>query len=161
MASEPKPNSPTRSQAMFGCIGVGIAVGGVVLLMLFFHSLGPGLWYRWSDDSATLKAAQETVKLFLDAVRNEDGGSAYALLSREYRARLSAQESASKKLDVAVAGGQHPSDYTLGAGKLSDDKGQATFEGFVETKDGAKHSFRLLAVKEGHSWRVDLFTVQK
>jgi hypothetical protein len=71
--------------------------------------------------------------------------------------RLSPEESKSKKLDV----GQRFTECEIDAGRLTDDKGRATFEGFLQTKDGEKHSCRLALVKEVNSWRVDLFTLQR
>jgi hypothetical protein len=64
-------------------------------------------------------------------------------------------------MNVAVAGGRRLSDCKVGSGKLAKDKGLATFEGSVQTKEGDEHSCRLVVVKEGRSWRVDLFTVQR
>jgi hypothetical protein len=164
MASESKPHAPGPPQALVGCVGtafIGIIVIGIIALMLLFHPFGPMLWFQWQENSAELEAAQDTAQVFLEAVRNEDGGSAYALLSKDYRDRLSAEERSSKKLNVGTVGGRPFTDCKVGAGKLSNDKGLATFEGFLQTKNGQKHSCRLVIVKEGSSRRVDLFTVEQ
>jgi hypothetical protein len=143
-------------------------------LIFLFQPVG-GLWWEWRAESARqaaevarqaglLEAAQDTANLFLDALKNEDGGSAYALLSESYRQRLSLQERFSKKMNIPTVGSQRLSEWKLGDGKLSGDK--ATFSGSLRSKDGEEHSYRLVVVKEGSfwkggSWRVELFTVQR
>ena len=177
MASQPKQNEAASP----GCLGsalITLFILGFISLLVFFNPIY-GLWWEWQRAAerqsaqaakltAMLGAAQENAKVFLDAVRNEDGNSAYALLSKDYRDRLSPEESRSKKLDVAVAKGQRLADYLIGEGKVSTEEERATFEGFVQTKDGEKHPFRLVIVNEkggfwkgGSAWRVELFTVQR
>jgi hypothetical protein len=108
-----------------------------------------------------LAEARDTAKLFLDAVRNEDGSSAYGLLPKDYRDRLPAEERDTKKMNVAVVGGKRLSGWTLGAGKLSKDDRRATFDGSAQARDGRERSFQLVVVEEVASWRVELFTVQQ
>ncbi len=160
MASEPKQNDAKPFHAVAGCFGIGIFFLIIFVLIILFHPLGPALWFRWQADSASLEAAQDTAQLFLDAVRNEDGSSAYGLLSKDFRERLSAEERNSGKMNVAVAGGKRLTECKVGHGKLSHDEGLATIEGSVQTKD-EQYPCRLVLVKEGRSWRVDLFTVQR
>jgi hypothetical protein len=182
---QPASGSPSTRPQTTGRLasGCGAALGGVLVIALIvgvflFNPLGPGLWWHWQAEterqsaeaarqSASLESAREIANVFLDAVRNEDGSSAYALLSTDFRGRLSREESKSKKMDVAVVKGQRITDYKVEAGKLSDNKERASFEGFVKTKDSESHSYRLVIVKEsagfwkGSSWRVDLFTIQQ
>jgi hypothetical protein len=145
-------------------IGSALLVGLRVLPLIGF--VWGLLWLRFSGslpftEDRNLKEARDTAKLLLYLLRNEDGGSAYGLLSKDYRERLPSEERGSKKINVLVVGGQRLTESKLGAGKLSDNKQRATFEGSVRAKDGQEHSFRLLLVKDGSSWRVDLFTVQR
>jgi hypothetical protein len=177
-ASPPGQPQGTGRQAS----GCGVAVGAIFILtvvfglFILFHPFG-GLWWHWSAEAerkkaetarqtAVLDAAQDTASLFIDALRNEDGGSAYALLSSDFRERLSAQERKSKTMNVPVVGGQRLTEWKFGGGKLSGDEGRATFSGSARSKNGQEHSYRLVVVKEsrflkGGSWRVDLFTVQR
>jgi hypothetical protein len=163
MATEPKQNDGKPPQRAAGCWITMVSlcvITGIFALFLLFHPFGPALFFQWREDSATLEAAQDTARVFLDAVRNEDGNSAYGLLSKDYRERLPPDEHNARKLKVPVAGGQRIIEYEIGAGKLSKDEGLATFECSVQTKDG-EHPCRLVMVKEGRSWRVDLFTVRQ
>ena len=108
-----------------------------------------------------LEGARDAADLFLHTLRNDDGSSAYTLLSKDYRERLPEEERNSKKMNVAVVDGKPVAEWKRGAGKLSESKEQATFEGIVQTKDGTEHSYRLVMVKEDGAWRVDLFSVKK
>jgi hypothetical protein len=171
MASTSK-QPDTKSPGCLGAAFIGLLILGFLALGIYFHPFGP-YWKRRAEaaeaarqaakQAALLGEARETANLFLDALKNDDGGSAYSLLSGAYRGRLSLQERFLNKMNVPVVGGQRPTEWKLGAGKLSGDK--ATFSGSVRSKDLEDHSYRLVMVKEGGfwapgSWRVDLFTVQ-
>jgi hypothetical protein len=106
------------------------------------------------------QAADATTKTFLTALRNRDGGSAYGMLSQDYRGRLSEEEKQAKAMRVDLVEGKPVAEWRYGPGKLSDQKDRATFEGLVE-REGGHSEFTLLLVKEGGAWRVDLFTVKK
>jgi hypothetical protein len=116
-------------------------------------------------DAEALEAAQEHANLFLDAVRSEDRGFAFGLLSKGYRERLPAPERDVKKMDVSfpLAGAQRPTEWKLRPGKLLDHGQRAEFEGSASLKDGPEHSFRLIVVRDGAPWRwrVEQFTVER
>ena len=113
-----------------------------------------------TEKDPALEGARDAADSFLHTLRNDDGSSAYSLLSKDYRERLPEEERNSKKMNVAVVDGKPVTEWKRGAGKLSESKEQATFEGFVQTKDGNEHSYRLVIVKAGGGWRVDLFSVK-
>jgi hypothetical protein len=143
-----------------------MALIGILCGLFVFGFVGSMMWVMFTGrlpftEDRDLREARDTANLFLDSLRNEDGGSAYGLLSKDYRERLPSEERGSKKINVLVVGGQRLTESKVGAGNLSKFKQRATFEGSVRAKDGQEHSCRLVLVKEGNSWRVDLFTVQQ
>jgi hypothetical protein len=142
-------------------IGAGLLVGLAMLLLV-----AGLLWIMFTGtlpftEHRDLVAARDTANLFLESLRNEDGGSAYALLSKDYRERLPPAERDSKKMNVLLVAGQRLAESKLGAGKLDINQKRVTFEGSLRAQDGPEHSCRLVLVKEVGSWRIDLFTVQQ
>ncbi len=141
-------------------IGAGLLVGLATLLLvagLFWIMFTGTLPFTEHRD---LVAARDTANLFLDSLRNEDGGSAYALLSKDYRERLPPAERDSKKMNVLLVADQRLAESKLGAGKL-DINQRVMFEGSLRAQGGAERSCRLVLVKEVGSWRIALFTVQQ
>jgi hypothetical protein len=116
---------------------------------------------RKKGEDPAEESAAVTIRAFLDALKNQDGGSAYALLSRDYRERLSEDERKAKSMNVKLAGGEPVSEWYYGPGKMSESKQQATFPGMLQRKDKKQYEFTLILVKESDTWKVDLFTVQK
>ncbi len=114
-----------------------------------------------TGEDPALVEAQNAAASFLHALRNHDGGSAYALLSKDYRERLPEQERNSKSMEVMLVEGKAVAEWSRGGGELSADKGRATFEDLLQTADGKQYPYRMVLVKEGGAWRVDLFTVKK
>jgi hypothetical protein len=109
------------------------------------------------------ESAAVAIRTFLDALKNQDGSSAYALLSKDYRERLPEEERKAKSLNVNLAGGEPVAAYRYGQGTMSESKQQAAFLGELFRKDGKQFGFTLILAKdkESDSWKVDVFTVQK
>ena len=105
----------------------------------FAHIAGCG-----SSVDGELKAAENTAELFLTAVVNKDGSSAYGLLSTDYRERLSEKERSSKSFNLYARSDEIQTVrawYWGGAGhsKLSASRDRATLKGsfaFEKTRDG-------------------------
>jgi hypothetical protein len=115
-----------------------------------------------NDKDAAVEKARAAANSFLNTLINEDESLAYTFLSKDYREHLSEEERKSNEMKVAVVDGKCVMGWTHGPGKLSENKEQATFEGFLDTKKyRSRHSYRLIMVKENDSWRVNLLDVNQ
>jgi hypothetical protein len=95
-------------------------------------------------------------------MRSHDKGSAFALLSKDFRERLRPALREIKEMYIIDSiEGKPIVEWKLGAKRPSESKEQATFNGFAQTKDGREYPFQLVLVKEGDAWRVNLFSVQE
>lgn len=112
-----------------------------------------------NGDQVQLSAAETTMNSFLTAVQKKDGSSAYALLSKDFRVRLSAEEQKSKVYNVNF-GGSPITFFAAERRALSRSKDRATFNGQLGLQPGFNNSpFTMVVAKEDGDWRVDGFTV--
>jgi hypothetical protein len=134
------------------------------ILLILASGCGPSR--QASDDPAkdpALVSAKAVARTFLNALQNQEGSSAYALLSTGAQERLSEEERTLQSMNVAVVDGQPAAAWIFGLAKLADSGKQATFAVVLRRQDHTQREFTLTLVQEtaGSAWRVDSLQLMK